>query len=161
MRAVLLIILASLAPDCVSSTRTREVECFGSLMLEVWTSQEKLDLLEADWRTAWKARALTARQSPLCPPLLPTVATLRLCPCLQPGLKTGLLRKPIPAGWRTISTGGSSISGLGIVNRLTGIAGCPIVCRRGLTTTRCCTQHSARWRLHRLVRGNVRSVLWD
>jgi hypothetical protein len=64
MRAVLLIILASLALGCVSSTRTREVHCFGSLMLEVWTSQEKLDLLEADWRTAWKARSLTARQSP-------------------------------------------------------------------------------------------------
>jgi hypothetical protein len=31
----------------------------------VWTSQEKLDLLEADWRAAWKARSLTARQSPL------------------------------------------------------------------------------------------------
>lgn len=66
MRAVLLIILASLALGCVSSTRTREVHCFGSLMLEVWTSQEKLDLLEADWRTAWKARSLTARQSPPC-----------------------------------------------------------------------------------------------
>lgn len=64
MRAVLLIILASLALGCVSSTRTREVHSFGSLMLEVWTSQEKLDLLEADWRTAWKARSLTARQSP-------------------------------------------------------------------------------------------------
>ncbi|MFI5247850.1 MAG: hypothetical protein ACHQWV_04785 [Nitrospirales bacterium] len=32
-------------------------------MLEVWTSQEKLDSLEADWRTAWKARSLTAWQS--------------------------------------------------------------------------------------------------
>ena len=63
MRAVLLITLASLALGCVSSTRTREVDCFGSLMLEVWTSQEKLDLLEADWRTVLKARALTARQS--------------------------------------------------------------------------------------------------
>jgi hypothetical protein len=32
-------------------------------MLEVWTSKEKLDALEADWRTAWKARSLTAWQS--------------------------------------------------------------------------------------------------
>lgn len=64
MRAVLLIILASLAVGCVSSTRTREVHCLGNLMLEVWQSQEELDLLEADWRAAWKARSLTARQSP-------------------------------------------------------------------------------------------------
>lgn len=63
MRAVLLIILASFAVGCVSSTRTREVDCLGSLMLEVWTSQEKLDSLESDWRTAWRARSLMARQS--------------------------------------------------------------------------------------------------
>lgn len=64
MRAFLLLILASLAVGCVSSTRTREVHCLGSLMLEVWQSQEELDSLEADWRVAWKARSLTARQSP-------------------------------------------------------------------------------------------------
>jgi hypothetical protein len=64
MRGVLLIILASLAVGCASPTRTREVDCLGSLMLEVWTSQEKLDSLEADWRTAWKARSLTKWQSP-------------------------------------------------------------------------------------------------
>lgn len=63
MRAVLLIILASFAVGCVSSVRTCEVDCLGSLMLEVWTSQEKLDSLESDWRTAWRARSLTARQS--------------------------------------------------------------------------------------------------
>jgi len=64
MRAFLLIILASLAVGCVSSTRTREVHCLGSLMQEVWQSQEELASLEADWRIAWKARSLTVRQSP-------------------------------------------------------------------------------------------------
>ena len=64
MRAVLLIILASLAVGCVSSARTREVHCLGSLMQEVWQSQEELASLEADSRAAWKARSLTARQSP-------------------------------------------------------------------------------------------------
>jgi hypothetical protein len=64
MRGVLLIILAGLAVGCASPTRAREVDCLGSLMLEVWTSQEKLDSLEADWRTAWKARSVTAWQFP-------------------------------------------------------------------------------------------------
>jgi len=63
MRAVLLITLASLAVGCVSSTRAREVDCLGSLMQEVWQSQEELALLEADWRDARSARSLTARQS--------------------------------------------------------------------------------------------------
>ena len=64
MRVVFLIILASFAAGCVSSTRTREVHCLGSLMQEVWQSQEELASLEADWRTAWKARSSTARQFP-------------------------------------------------------------------------------------------------
>lgn len=64
MRGVLLVILACLAVGCASPTRAREVDCLGSLMLEVWTSKEQLDALEADWRTAWKARSLTAWQSP-------------------------------------------------------------------------------------------------
>jgi hypothetical protein len=33
-------------------------------MLEVWTSKEKLDALEADWRAAWKASSSTAWHSP-------------------------------------------------------------------------------------------------
>ena len=64
MRAVLLIILAGLAVGCVSATRSREVHCLGSLMLEVWQSREELDSLEADWRAAWKARSLAAWPSP-------------------------------------------------------------------------------------------------
>lgn len=63
MQACLLFILASLVVGCVSSTRTREVHCLGSLMLEVWQSQEELDSLEADRRAARQARSLTASQS--------------------------------------------------------------------------------------------------
>jgi hypothetical protein len=63
MRDVLLIILASLAVGCMSSTRTREVHCLGSLMLEVWTSQEKLDSLEADRRAVLQARSSSAPRS--------------------------------------------------------------------------------------------------
>ena len=81
MRAVLLIILASLAVGCVSSTRTREVDCLGSLMLEVWTSKESLDSLEADWRAAWKARPVTAWQpSPLSSFVGTTVVSLPAIP---------------------------------------------------------------------------------
>lgn len=69
MRAVLLIVLASLAAGCVSSTRLRETDCLGSLMLEVWTSQERLDSLEDEWRTARNAGSSTARPSP--PPSSP------------------------------------------------------------------------------------------
>lgn len=63
MHACLLIILASLVVGCVSSARTREAHCLGSLMLEVWQSQEELDSLEADRRAAWQARSLTASPS--------------------------------------------------------------------------------------------------
>ncbi|MDI3467556.1 MAG: hypothetical protein OJF50_006377 [Nitrospira sp.] len=57
MRAVLLGIMAGLLIGCVSAARIREAQCFGTLMLDVWNSEQELDAMEGAWRTAQQARS--------------------------------------------------------------------------------------------------------
>lgn len=50
MRAVLLTVLAGLLLGCMSMTRTREVHCLGTLMIDVVESEQEIESIKKDWR---------------------------------------------------------------------------------------------------------------
>lgn len=52
----LLFFLACLLLGCISPARTREAQCFGSLMVDVWNSQQEIESLEEAWRAALQVR---------------------------------------------------------------------------------------------------------
>lgn len=56
MRAFLLAIVACLLAGCVSSTRLREANCLGSLMMDVWHTEGELKSVEVAWRAAQQVR---------------------------------------------------------------------------------------------------------
>src|SRR4249920_61281 len=56
MRAFLLTIVACLLAGCVSSTRVREANCLGSLMMDVWHAEDELKSVEVAWRATQQVR---------------------------------------------------------------------------------------------------------
>ncbi len=56
MRTFLLTIVACLLAGCVSSTRVREANCLGSLMMDVWHAEDELKSVEIAWRAAQQIR---------------------------------------------------------------------------------------------------------
>jgi|GEM_PF-323117 len=56
MRALLLSLVACLLVGCVSSTRAREANCLGVMMLDVWQADADFKSAEGTWRTAQQAR---------------------------------------------------------------------------------------------------------
>ncbi len=57
MRAFALLFLSCLMIGCLSTTRTREIHCYGTLMVDVWESQRHKESLEDEWRGRQRAQA--------------------------------------------------------------------------------------------------------
>ena len=57
MRALVLTVLAGLFLGCMSTTRTREVHCFGTLMTDVLESQQEMESIKEDWRAVQQRHA--------------------------------------------------------------------------------------------------------
>jgi hypothetical protein len=57
MRALVLSVLAGLLLGCMSPTRTRELHCLGTLMVDVSESKQEMELIEKDWRARRQAEA--------------------------------------------------------------------------------------------------------
>lgn len=67
MRALVLTILAGLLLGCMSATRTRELHCLGTLIVDVSESKQEMESIEKDWRARRQAAAdqLSHSWSPL------------------------------------------------------------------------------------------------
>jgi hypothetical protein len=63
MRALVLSLLAGLLLGCMSTTRTREVHCLGTLMMDVAESKEEMESIKKSWRAREYARADHASHS--------------------------------------------------------------------------------------------------
>jgi hypothetical protein len=57
MRALVLTLLAGLLFGCMSTTRTREVHCLGTLMTDVLESEQEMESIKEDWRADQQRRA--------------------------------------------------------------------------------------------------------
>ena len=57
MRALVLTVLAGLFLGCMSTTRTREVHCLGTLMTDVLESKQEMESIKEDWRTDQQRQA--------------------------------------------------------------------------------------------------------
>jgi hypothetical protein len=57
MRALVLTVLAGLFLGCMSTARTREVHCFGTLMTDVLESKQEMESIEEDWRAVQQRQA--------------------------------------------------------------------------------------------------------
>lgn len=56
MRALLLSLVACLLVGCMSSTRVREANCLGVMMVDVWRADADFTSAERTWRAAQQAR---------------------------------------------------------------------------------------------------------
>jgi hypothetical protein len=57
MRVLVLTVLAGLFLGCMSTTRTREVHCFGTLVTDVLESKQEMESIKEDWRAVQQRHA--------------------------------------------------------------------------------------------------------